>query len=173
MEPEHSVTCPANTLAILSMSLKQSPDNPRLPSGPNPDSGPVIVLSRSPLLDMVLQYLSPGDVARLQCTSKVISDALIAWKRSVYNINRFLERFFKDPVAFRVLQAQTDLLISGSSALQFMDRYVLNPSSKFHHSSPTTCYPNLQYFLQGQRLGPLRIFLTYTGSGDVSEDAKL
>lgn len=91
------------------------------------DPDPLIVLSRSPTLDTILQYLSPGDVARLQCTCKIISDALIAWKRAAYNINRFLERFFKDPVTFRVLQAQTNLLISGSSALQFMDRYV--PSS--------------------------------------------
>jgi len=111
------------------MSLEQPPDNPLFSHRPPPDSDPVIVLSRSPTVDTVLQYLSPGDVARLQCTCKVISDALIAWKRAAYNINRFLERFFMDPVAFRVLQAQTNLLISGSAALQFMDRYVLSPGS--------------------------------------------
>jgi len=130
------------------MSLKQPPDNPLFPNGPPPVSDPVIVLSRSPLVDIVLQYLSPGDVARLQCTCKVISAALIAWKRVLYNINRFLERFFKDPVAFRVLQAQTDLLISGSSALQFMDRYVLSPSPQlqFHRSSPHHVQPELSAF---------------------------
>lgn len=109
------------------MSL-EGPPNPLFPHGPPPDSNPVIVLSRSPTLDTVLQYLSPGDVARLHCTCKIISDALIAWKRAAYNVNRFLEKFFKDPVTFRVLQAQTNLLISGSAALQFMDRYVQTAS---------------------------------------------
>jgi hypothetical protein len=99
------------------------------------DSNPVIVLSRSPMVDVVLQYLSPGDVARLQCTCRIISDALIAWRRAAYNINRFLQRFFKDPVAFRILQAQTNLLVSGSSALQFMDRYVMNITGRIDHSS--------------------------------------
>ena len=116
------------SVPILSMFLKQPPDNPLSSHGPPADSNPVIVLSRSPTLDTVLLYLSPGDVARLQCTCKIISVAVIDWKRAAYNVNRFLERFFKDPVTFRVLQAQTNLLISGSAALQFMDRYVQTSS---------------------------------------------
>ena len=137
---------------ILSMALEQPLDNPLFSHQPPPDSDPVIVLSRSPTLDTVLQYLSPGDVARLQCTCKVISDALIAWKRAAYNINRFLERFFEDPVAFRVLQAQTNLLISGSSALQFMDRYVLSPRSRFITHPPRHANPTFSIFYKDSDL---------------------
>ena len=155
------------------MSLDLPPDCPFLPNGPPPDRDPVVVLSRSPMIDTVLQYLSPGDAARLQCTSKVISDALIAWKRAAYNVNRFLERFFKDPVAFRVLQAQTNLVISGSSALQFMDRYVASSSPRSHYLSPAPAHYVLQHLLQGQRLGSLRVILAHTRSCDFPEDAKL
>jgi hypothetical protein len=124
----------SHPIHVFGTATRQPPFLSSTPSRLPPDSDPVIVLSRSPTLDTILQYLSPGDVARLQCTCTVISDALIAWKRAAYNINCFLERFFKDPVAFRVLQAQTKLIISGSSALQFMDRYVLSPKVLAHDS---------------------------------------
>jgi len=121
---------------ILLMPLEPPFYNPLFSDGPPPASSPVVVLSCAPMLDIVVQYLSPGDVARLQCTCRAIYEALIIWKRAAYNVNRFLGRFFKDPVAFRILQAQTNLLISGSFPLQFMDRYVLSPGSQRHHSSP-------------------------------------
>lgn len=45
-----------------------------------------------------------------------------AFLRLAFDINRHLSRFFPDPVAFRSLQARTATLISGSNALQFLDR---------------------------------------------------
>ncbi|KAI0076914.1 hypothetical protein K474DRAFT_1622018 [Panus rudis PR-1116 ss-1] len=42
--------------------------------------------------------------------------------RRMWNIHRFLSRYFDNPLEFRQLQAQTGMLISGSSALQFFDR---------------------------------------------------
>ncbi|KAI0076957.1 hypothetical protein K474DRAFT_1707755 [Panus rudis PR-1116 ss-1] len=42
--------------------------------------------------------------------------------RRRFDINKFLTRFFDDPLAFRSMQAETGALISGSMALQFLDR---------------------------------------------------
>ncbi|KAI0084093.1 hypothetical protein BDY19DRAFT_898994, partial [Irpex rosettiformis] len=43
-----------------------------------------------------------------------------------YSINRQLLRFFDDPSAFRILQAQTGVIISGSFALQFFTQTIVS-----------------------------------------------
>lgn len=54
--------------------------------------------------------------------------------RVAFDINRCLSRFFTSPSAFRSLQARTGTLISGSIALQFLDRvrYHDTGTVKFH-----------------------------------------
>ncbi|KAF7968755.1 hypothetical protein HWV62_29549 [Athelia sp. TMB] len=50
--------------------------------------------------------------------------AVKAWFIRAYNINTHLRSFFSKPEMFRSLQARTGALISGSNALQFLDRTV-------------------------------------------------
>lgn len=79
-------------------------------------------LSQSPVVDNLMTYLSPGDITRYELVSLMTRETVVAWKRAAFNVNRPLGRFFHDPTSFRRLQARTGLLISGSFALQFLDR---------------------------------------------------
>jgi hypothetical protein len=74
------------------------------------------------LYDGIISCLSPATRITLAraCTSTYT--AVDEFTRRVYNINRHLGQYFTKPTAFRTLQAQTGTLISGSSAIQFLDR---------------------------------------------------
>ncbi|EPQ60361.1 hypothetical protein GLOTRDRAFT_31372 [Gloeophyllum trabeum ATCC 11539] len=87
-------------------------------------SGPRImeVLSRPPIHDLIFGQLSPAGLVRFSRTCKLAQAGVQSFYNRAFNINRHLSRFFKDPIAFRSLQARTATLISGSSALQFLDR---------------------------------------------------
>ncbi|EIM84863.1 uncharacterized protein STEHIDRAFT_61050 [Stereum hirsutum FP-91666 SS1] len=80
------------------------------------------VFSRRPIYDIILSCLDIADLIRLGRTSKVARAALAEHSIRAYNINRHLRCFFDDPLSFRSLQARTGSLISGSNALQFLDR---------------------------------------------------
>ncbi|KAH8092515.1 hypothetical protein BXZ70DRAFT_951211 [Cristinia sonorae] len=72
--------------------------------------------------DVIIFYLTPLEFLRLSRTCKLVHSIVRSYIKRTFNINRFLSRFFTDPVSFRALQARTGTLISGSSALQFFDR---------------------------------------------------
>jgi hypothetical protein len=78
--------------------------------------------SNRTLYDSVFACLSPGTLARYSRTCRGSRDAVLAFNRRAYNINRHLSRFFDNPHEFRAMQACTGTLISGSNALQFLDR---------------------------------------------------
>lgn len=80
------------------------------------------VFSRRPIYDIIISCLDITDLIRLGRTSKVARAALAEHSIRAYNINRHLRYFFNDPLSFRSLQARTGSLISGSNALQFLDR---------------------------------------------------
>lgn len=80
------------------------------------------VFSRRPIYDVILSCLEVPDLIHLGRTSKLTRAALAEYSTRAYNINRHLLNFFNDPVSFRSLQARTGTLISGSNALQFLDR---------------------------------------------------
>ena len=63
------------------------------------------------------------NISRTDCKARLATQD---YNCRAYNINRCLSRFFPNPNAFRRLQRETGLVISGSFALQFMER---------------TCYP--------------------------------
>jgi len=67
-------------------------------------------------------HLTPLEFLRFARTCRLVHSIVNSYIKRSFNINRFLTRFFSDPVAFRSLQARTGTLISGSSALQFFDR---------------------------------------------------
>jgi hypothetical protein len=75
-----------------------------------------------PAYNVVLACLSPADIIRLGKTCRLLRDAVASFQSLAYNINRHLEHFVSDPLALRKLQVTYKFLISGSNALQFLDR---------------------------------------------------
>jgi hypothetical protein len=74
------------------------------------------------LYNDIISCLSPVTritLARV-CTSTYA--AVDEFTKRAYNINQHLGQYFTKPTAFKTLQAQTGMLISGSSATQFLDR---------------------------------------------------
>jgi len=80
------------------------------------------VFIRPPIYNRIFSRLSPASLIRVRRTCHVVHDAVSDFLSRAYNINRHLSHFFSDALAFRSLQARTATLISGSNALQFLDR---------------------------------------------------
>ncbi|KAF8550396.1 hypothetical protein OG21DRAFT_1514062, partial [Imleria badia] len=80
------------------------------------------LFARAPVYDLVFGCLSPRSLIRLALTCRASYLAVAEFKTRAFNINRHLSRYFADPIAFRCLQARTNTLVSGSNALQFLDR---------------------------------------------------
>jgi hypothetical protein len=75
-----------------------------------------------PIYDVFLSCLSPGSRARYSRSCSSANIAVADFNRRAYNVNRHLSRFFVNPFEFRAIQAHSGALISGSNALQFLDR---------------------------------------------------
>lgn len=82
------------------------------------------VLDRDAVYDTVFENSTPATIFRIGKTCHAARRAMQDYVGRTFNINQHFERFFTDPFEFRVLQARTGLVVSGSSALQFMDRTV-------------------------------------------------
>ena len=78
--------------------------------------------TRPPVYDAIFSCCSPGDFIRFGRTCHAARGAMYNFSSRAFNINRHLLRFFPNPIDFRSLQARTGTLISGSNALQFLDR---------------------------------------------------
>ncbi|KZV70734.1 hypothetical protein PENSPDRAFT_752268 [Peniophora sp. CONT] len=74
------------------------------------------------LLDRLLSYLEPHDLASLARLNRLINGELRAYSRRMFSVNRVLSPFFKDSDSFREMQARTGTIISGSAALQLFER---------------------------------------------------
>ncbi|KAL5514377.1 hypothetical protein ACEPAG_2465 [Sanghuangporus baumii] len=74
--------------------------------------------------DTLCEICSPATVLRLGRTCRLAHFAMRDYMDRVFDINKHLKRFFSYPLSFRVMQAQTGAIVSGSSALQFMGRMV-------------------------------------------------
>ncbi|EWC46082.1 hypothetical protein DRE_04656 [Drechslerella stenobrocha 248] len=70
------------------------------------------------LYKAIFDDLGPVDTIRLLSTCK----ALQQFKGILWSINRSLTRFVDKPIAFRSLMARHDAVVSGSHALQFLER---------------------------------------------------
>ena len=75
-----------------------------------------------PIYNALFSCLGPGDLIRAGKTCRLLYAAVKDFHQLAFNINRHLECFVKDPIALRKLQANTEFLIAGSTALQFLDR---------------------------------------------------
>ncbi|EPQ54894.1 hypothetical protein GLOTRDRAFT_94274 [Gloeophyllum trabeum ATCC 11539] len=80
------------------------------------------LLSHYDLLLAVLDHCGPASLYNVAKTCRAYHATICSQSQLIWDINRHLLRYFSDPVAFRSLQARTATLISGSSALQFLDR---------------------------------------------------
>ena len=80
---------------------------------------------------MIFSCLSPRNLVKFSLTCWKAYDAVLAYNRIAYNINKLLLRYFTDDQIepFRLLQDKTGTLISGSAALQFFD--TKNPTLTF------------------------------------------
>jgi len=80
------------------------------------------VLIRPPIFETIFSCLSPAQLLRFARTSRLARFSVSFFFHRAFNVNKHLLRFVSDPVGFRSLQARTGTLISGSNALQFLDR---------------------------------------------------
>ncbi|KAH6916753.1 hypothetical protein BKA70DRAFT_1090499 [Coprinopsis sp. MPI-PUGE-AT-0042] len=80
------------------------------------------VFASPEVFDAIYSCLEPGNSIRLSRACKAAAGAFDEFSVRAHNIDKFLLRYFSDPTGFRKLQARTATLISGSAAVQFMDR---------------------------------------------------
>lgn len=80
------------------------------------------IFARHPIHDNIFIRLSAASLARMSSVCRDVRVVTIDFMVRAYNLNRRLSHFFRDPLAFRALQSRTLLVISGSFALQFLDR---------------------------------------------------
>ncbi|KAI0071357.1 hypothetical protein K474DRAFT_1607059 [Panus rudis PR-1116 ss-1] len=110
----------------------------------------------------IFQHWSPSVLLCFRATCRRARNAVEQYIRHHWDVHRFLSRYFKDPLAFRQLQAETGTLISGSSALQFFDR-------TFYPDSDLDLYVPMSYRVEvGNYL--MRCGYTYTPSGRQNSD---
>ncbi|KAI0349679.1 hypothetical protein OH77DRAFT_1490395 [Trametes cingulata] len=70
----------------------------------------------------LFSHVSARTLLRLDRLCRLAHSAVGTYMKAAFDVNTLLARFFSDPLGFRVLQAHTGTLVSGSSALQFFDR---------------------------------------------------
>ncbi|KAF9011198.1 hypothetical protein BDQ17DRAFT_1233932 [Cyathus striatus] len=75
-----------------------------------------------PIYDSIFSCLSFPELIPVSLTCRLANQAVSTFCLRAYNINRHLSHFFSDPISFRNLQARTSTVISGSNAIQFLDR---------------------------------------------------
>lgn len=103
------------------------------------------IFSTAPIYDLILCDLSPRTLVWLSRTCRRAHEAVTRFVGRAYNINRHLSRYFPDPLAFRSLQARTGLVISGSNALQFLDRSFYPESDLDLYAHPGHVYEALEW----------------------------
>ncbi|EMD31997.1 hypothetical protein CERSUDRAFT_99970 [Gelatoporia subvermispora B] len=107
------------------------------------------IFIRHPIYDILFACLSPASLARLNRVNRLTRDAVQDFSSRAFNINKCLSRFFSNPVAFRSVQARTACVISGSLALQFLDRSFYPKSDLDLYVEHATSVRDLGVFLLG------------------------
>lgn len=81
-----------------------------------------------PIFDRICAYLQPREIVNFQRTTKRLSGSFESLFKTQWNINRALHRCVADPARFRSEMARHNAIISGSFALQFLDRVIWDDS---------------------------------------------
>lgn len=108
------------------------------------------VFGREPIYDVILSCLSPRSLVWLALTCRAAYLAVADFKSRAYNVNRHFSRYFTDPIAFRSLQAKTNTLVSGSDALQFLDRTFYPESDLDIYTHPGHSFEVAQFLVEAQ-----------------------
>ncbi|KAI9010266.1 hypothetical protein DFJ74DRAFT_599414, partial [Hyaloraphidium curvatum] len=80
------------------------------------------LLSDTPVLDALLPVLSPDAIFRLGATCRALYNPVKSYAVRTFNGDGLLGRFFDDVAGFRAVLARTGAIVSGSTALQVLDR---------------------------------------------------
>lgn len=103
-----------------------------------------------PVYDRVFTWLSPRSLFRAALTCRGVYSAVADFKARAFNINRHLSRYFTDPITFRSLQAKTNTLISGSNALQFLDRTFYPEADLDLYTHPGHSFELAQFLVEAE-----------------------
>lgn len=106
------------------------------------------LFGRAPIYDGVLSCLEPRSLLRVALTCRIVYFAVADFKARAFNVNRHFSRYFSDPLAFRSLQAKTNTLVSGSDALQFLDRTFYPESDLDLYTHPGHSFEVAQFLVQ-------------------------
>ena len=122
---QHVCPSTADTANVLAVILPSPPPHsmpPKINTNASYKEAISQIFGRPPIYDAIFSCLTPLALARMASTSRAIRSATRDFQRRAYNINKRLKRYFSNPQSFRSLMARTDMVISGSFALQFFDR---------------------------------------------------
>lgn len=116
------------------------------------DSEPLYarIFSRAPIYDLVLSCLSPRSLVWLARTCRVVYFAVAEFKGRAFNVNTHFSRYFSNPIAFRSLQARTNTLVSGSNALQFLDRTFYPEADLDLYTHPGHSFEVAQFLVEAE-----------------------
>ncbi|KAF8431606.1 hypothetical protein L210DRAFT_962180 [Boletus edulis BED1] len=106
------------------------------------------LFARPPAYDLVFACLSPRSLIQVAQTCRAASSAVTEFKNRAFNINRHFSRHFSSPIAFRSLQARTNTLVSGSNALQFLDRTFYPESDLDLYTHPGHSFEVAQFLIE-------------------------
>ena len=117
------------------------------------------LFARAPVYDILFACLSPRSLVQLALTCRAAYLAVAEFKARAFNVNRHFSRYFTDPIAFRSLQARTNTLVSGSNALQFLDRTFYPEADLDLYTHPGHSLEVAQFLVeaQGYRYAPREI----------------
>lgn len=108
------------------------------------------LFARAPVYDLVFACLSPRSLVRLALTCRAAYLAVAEFKSRAFNVNRHFLRYFTDPIAFRSLLARTNSLVSGSNALQFLDRTFYPESDLDLYTHPGHSFEVAQFLVEAE-----------------------
>ena len=91
---------------------------------PNMTPNPLLrVLERHVIYDLILDLCPITTVLRFKRVCRTTNAAVTDYMERTLDINKHLSHFFKDPKAFRVVQARTGALVANLDALAFLGRF--------------------------------------------------
>ena len=151
----------------------QPPRRMPVESNPNTPFNEAVsqIFGRHPIYDEIFSCLTPLALVRMASSSRAIRSATEDFARRAYNINKKLKRYFNDPQSFRSLMARTDMVISGSFALQFFDRsfypesdldLYAYPNEKLHEIGSHLLKEGYTFKPVGEQIPDLSLEVEYT-----------
>ncbi|KAK6495065.1 hypothetical protein TWF481_003092 [Arthrobotrys musiformis] len=94
----------------------------------------------------IFEHLNPVDTVNLLATCRQTRSL----KKHVFNVNVLLRPFFKDPVQFRQVMADNDLIVGGSMALRLFSRERWKSTDIDVYTESHESVPAVASFLEGE-----------------------